>query len=94
MKVQDKQHIRAWVSGKVQGVWYRNSTRQVAERLQVHGYAKNLPDGRVEVLAYGDAKAVSQLIDWLHDGPEAAIVTEVKTEQVEGEATPLGFEVC
>ncbi|AZZ93380.1 acylphosphatase [Hahella sp. KA22] len=92
--MQDKQHIRAWVSGKVQGVWYRNSTRQVAERLHILGYAKNLPDGRVEVLAYGDAEAVSQLINWLHDGPEAAIVTEVQTEQVEGETPPLGFEVC
>ncbi|MDG9671935.1 acylphosphatase [Hahella sp. CR1] len=92
--MQDKQHIRAWVNGKVQGVWYRNSTRQVAERLHILGYAKNLPDGRVEVLAYGDAEAVNQLIDWLHEGPEAAIVTEVKTEQVEGETPPLGFEVC
>ena len=56
---------RCLVSGKVQGVFYRASTAERARELGVTGYAKNLPDGRVEVLACGDEAAVQQLLDWL-----------------------------
>ena len=65
------------VSGKVQGVFYRASTREQAMALGLTGYAKNLPDGAVEVLACGDAEAVAALERWLWEGPPAARVEEV-----------------
>ena len=70
---------RYFVSGRVQGVFFRASTRQQAERLGLHGWAVNLPDGRVEVLAAGPAAAVQQLGEWLHEGPPAAKVLSVET---------------
>ena len=68
---------RFLVSGKVQGVWFRASTRDVAVRLGLCGYAKNLPDGRVEVLAAGDAIAIEALATWLRHGPPLACVDAV-----------------
>ncbi|PJE80702.1 Acylphosphatase [invertebrate metagenome] len=62
------------VSGRVQGVGFRWSTQQKAQALQLSGYAKNLMDGRVEVLACGSEKAVSNLIAWLRHGPSTARV--------------------
>lgn len=85
---------RCLVSGKVQGVFFRASTRQKAVELGCAGYAKNLADGRVEVLAIGDPAAVAQLIDWLRIGPPAARVSEVAVEMLELEALgqiPAGF---
>jgi acylphosphatase len=85
---------RCLVSGKVQGVFFRASTRQKAVELGCAGYAKNLADGRVEVFAIGDPAAVAQLIDWLRIGPPAARVSEVAVEMLELEALgqiPAGF---
>lgn len=65
---------RFHVGGKVQGVWFRASTRDQAVALGLRGYARNLPDGRVEVLAVGDATAVETLADWLSHGPSMARV--------------------
>ena len=68
------------VSGRVQGVWYRASTREQAHRLGVCGYARNLVDGRVEVLACGEQQAVAALQNWLWQGPPHARVTEVSCQ--------------
>jgi acylphosphatase len=65
------------VSGRVQGVWFRASTRQQAEQLGLSGHAVNLPDGRVEVVACGSEAAVEALATWLWRGPELASVTDV-----------------
>jgi acylphosphatase len=65
------------VSGRVQGVWFRGATREQAVRLGVSGYACNLADGRVEVLACGTPEAVAQLREWLRTGPSMARVSEV-----------------
>jgi acylphosphatase len=67
----------------VQGVFYRASTRQRADLLGVTGYARNLADGRVEVLACGEPAAVAALCDWLWEGPPAASVTEVTVEELD-----------
>lgn len=72
--------MRYLVSGKVQGVFFRASTRFEAERLKITGYARNLPDGRVEVLACGQADAVDQLRNWLTRGPAQARVEGVSSE--------------
>lgn len=74
---------RCLVSGRVQGVWYRASTQQEALRLGVTGYAKNLADGRVEVLACGPEAAVEELCQWLWQGPRHAEVTAVVCESAE-----------
>ena len=80
------------VTGKVQGVYFRHSTRQRAERLAIRGHARNLPDGSVEVLAHGASAAVEELLQWLHQGPRMARVDEVQELKVEGDAAPTGFE--
>ncbi len=65
------------VRGKVQGVWFRASTRAQAERLGLRGHARNLADGSVEVIAAGDADAINALERWLHVGPPLARVDAV-----------------
>jgi acylphosphatase len=75
--------LRCIVSGRVQGVFFRASTQRQARQLGVTGYAKNLPDGSVEVLACGDASAVQRLAAWLRVGPPAANVTAVECEAVD-----------
>ena len=69
--------VRCYVSGRVQGVWYRACTRRKALELGITGYARNLPDGRVEVLACGEETAVTALREWLWEGPPRAQVTDV-----------------
>jgi acylphosphatase len=70
------------VGGRVQGVFYRATVAQRARELGVTGYAKNLPDGRVEVLACGEAEAVQTLIDTLWTGSSASHVTSVEVTDV------------
>lgn len=81
---------RFLVSGRVQGVFYRASTQAEAERLGLTGWARNLNDGCVEVLACGDADALNELARWLQDGPPRARVEAVKELAVECEP-PSGF---
>ena len=81
------------VSGKVQGVWYRASTREQALRLDLCGYAKNLDDGRVEVLAAGPEDAIDQLERWLWRGPELATVENVMREEISAAPELFGFDV-
>ena len=74
---------RALVEGKVQGVWFRGSTQEQARKLGVHGWAKNLPDGRVEVLMCGSEEAVFLLQQWLYQGPPLAKVSGVEVTEDE-----------
>lgn len=73
---------RCYVAGRVQGVFFRASTRSRADALGVTGHARNLPDGRVEVLACGSPSGVEALCRWLWEGPPAAHVTAVDVEPV------------
>jgi acylphosphatase len=79
---------RFLVSGRVQGVFYRASTREQARGLGLAGHARNLPDGRVEVLACGDAAALDALERWLWRGPPAAEVESVLREPAEAPDGP------
>lgn len=74
------------VRGKVQGVWFRASTRDVAVRLGLTGHARNLANGDVEVLAMGDAEAIATLADWLQQGPPLARVDAVLRSDAEAVA--------
>lgn len=71
---------RFLVSGRVQGVFYRASTRERALALGLSGYARNLPDGRVEVVASGADAAIEALEQWLQQGPPGARVDAVSRE--------------
>lgn len=70
--------IRLIIEGRVQGVWFRESTRRKAASLGVKGWVRNRRDGTVEVLAEGPENAVRELISWCHHGPSAASVTRVQ----------------
>ena len=69
---------RCLVGGRVQGVYYRASAARRARELGVHGYARNLADGRVEVLAYGEDDSVKVFVKWLWIGSSASKVTSVQ----------------
>ncbi len=73
---------RFFVSGTVQGVFFRAGTVRMAGQLGLRGYARNLPDGRVEVLAVGAATSLDALAGWLGQGPPRATVTGVVAEEL------------
>ncbi|GAA6172742.1 acylphosphatase [Colwellia sp. KU-HH00111] len=74
------------VSGKVQGVYFRASSQQKAIDYGLSGYAKNLPDGDVEVFISGDDKDVEKMLAWLAHGPEQAQVDQIEHQQVAWQA--------
>ena len=78
---------RSFVSGRVQGVFYRATCVRKATELGLRGHARNLADGRVEVLACGDSAAVEAFLAWLWEGSSASKVTDVASEHADpGEA--------
>ncbi|GAB4248593.1 MAG: acylphosphatase [Thermoleophilia bacterium] len=79
--------VRVFIEGKVQGVYFRDTTARLARRKGVGGWIRNLPDGRVEAVYEGDSEAVQDMIEWSWNGPEAATVTNVQVhdETPEGE---------
>ena len=85
-----KRCLRFVVAGRVQGVWYRGSTREQAQLLGIDGWAENLPDGRVEVVACGAQEAIEQLREWLWEGPPLARVTGIEVEELDCRP-PAGF---
>lgn len=75
-----------WVSGIVQGVFYRASTADVARSAGLSGWVRNLPDGRVEAVLEGPPSAVERVLDWMRSGPPRAVVEDVRViaEPAEG----------
>lgn len=78
-----KKTMHCFVSGRVQGVCFRMATREQAMLQGINGWVRNLPDGRVEVMASGDESRLKQLHDWLHKGPDLARVLSVEREELE-----------
>ena len=78
-----KVRIHLIIEGRVQGVWFRESTKRKACSLGVYGWVRNLPDGTVEVVAEGDEDKVRELVKWCHKGPPAAKVTNVRENEEE-----------
>ena len=79
------------VGGRVQGVFYRATAARRAQELNIRGYARNLPDGRVEVLAQGEDAAVAAFIQWLWIGSIASRVTAVEVREASASQLPEGF---
>ena len=73
------------VSGRVQGVFFRDNTRRKAEELGLTGYAKNLPDGTVEVVAEGNEDKINELIEFIKKGPGIAMVEGINLKHKEPE---------
>jgi acylphosphatase len=73
------QRVTLIVHGRVQGVFYRDSTMRMARDLGLSGTVRNLPEGTVEIVAQGPGTALDALIKWAHEGPPSAVVSEVET---------------
>jgi acylphosphatase len=76
-------HIDITVKGKVQGVFYRASTKAVADQLGVKGYVSNEANGDVFIAAEGDKMSLEMFLDWCKEGPENAVVTSVESHEGE-----------
>lgn len=85
--------IRCRVHGKVQMVMFRDFVQKKARSLTLAGYAQNMPDGSVEVVAQGEEKNLKRLITYLHEGPLHADVSRVDVEWGEIEERMQGFEI-
>lgn len=82
----ERVRARVVVDGRVQGVYFRQSTQQEARRLGVDGWVRNLPDGRVETVFEGDPLTVERAVAYVRQGPPRALVTSVEESREE----PLG----
>ena len=82
------------VGGRVQGVFYRATAARRARELGIVGHARNLPDGRVEVLARGDEASVSVFVEWLWTGSSASRVTTVEVTDADARSVRPGFRTA
>ncbi len=88
----DRTRVHVFVSGTVQGVYYRATTRDTARDAGVDGWVKNLEDGRVEAVFEGPEADVESMVEWCHEGSPAADVNDVQAEYGEPEGED-GFEI-
>ncbi|WP_049899367.1 acylphosphatase [Halococcus agarilyticus] len=90
--MSNRTRAHVFVSGTVQGVYYRASTRDAARERDVDGWVRNLDDGRVEAVFEGEEDAVESVVEWCHTGSDAASVesVEVEYDDPDGES---GFEI-
>lgn len=88
---RERAHVR--VSGNVQGVFFRDSTREKATQLGLAGWVKNLPDGSVEALFEGPSERVREMARWCEEGPSHAAVESVDVEYEETGEDLGSFEV-
>ncbi len=93
MESGDRERAHVYVSGQVQGVFFRDSAREKAEQLGLNGWVKNLPDGKVEALFEGPSDKVREMVRWCEQGPSHAEVENVDTEFEASEGDLTGFEV-
>lgn len=77
--------VHIWVTGHVQGVWYRKFVRINAVKLGITGWVRNLPDNRVEAVLQGEKDLIEQLIKMCHDGPPFAEVRDIQVEWEDAE---------
>lgn len=85
--------IIIYVTGRVQGVFFRASTQHKAKELLLRGYVQNEPDGRVKIEAEGEDTAINHLVEWCKKGPELATVEHIQTKESEDVKGFEGFEI-
>jgi acylphosphatase len=93
MENKDYERAHVYVAGDVQGVFFRDSTREKAQQLGLSGWVKNLPDGRVEALFEGPSQKVREMVRWCEQGPPHAAVENVDVEFDTAGEDVSGFEV-
>jgi len=93
MTTTSRRRVRAFVSGIVQGVWYRKRTHDEATRLGLSGWVRNLPDRRVEFVVEGAPADVEQLLHWARHGPPDARVDGLEVEELPPEGVDSPFEI-
>ena len=89
----ERKRLHLVIEGRVQGVWFRGSTRRMARSLGVSGWVKNRVDGKVEAVLEGDAGAVRKLAEWCRQGPPGAHVTGVEEQEENWEGGFDSFEI-
>jgi acylphosphatase len=85
--------VKILVTGRVQGVYFRMFTQNKAKQFGIKGHARNLPDGRVEIIAEADHGSIEQLIKWCHKGPVTARVDHVEMTELEPDEVLTSFEI-
>ena len=88
-----KKTVHVYVEGKVQGVWFRASTKQEAERLGLTGWVRNMRDGRVEAMMEGRSEKVDEMIKWCHSGPPLSSVNKVTVEELNDPINASEFRI-
>ena len=83
--------VRLAITGRVQGVGFRESMRVVAQALEINGWVRNCEDGSVEAITQGNEFAIEQLVAWCHNGPPGANVKYVNADLVESSETFIAF---
>lgn len=91
--MSDKTRTHLFISGLVQGVFFRANTAQKAKQLGLTGWLKNLPDGRVEAVFEGEKEKINQIIEWAKEGPSSAQVNDVEVENEEYKDEFNNFEI-
>jgi acylphosphatase len=89
----DIARAHVWVTGRVQGVYFRQNTRREALRRGLRGWVRNLVDGRVETVIEGEKDAVEAMVAWCRHGPPDAYVDQIDVEWEEAEGNLTGFDV-
>ena len=89
----ERERARVRVTGRVQGVFFRDSTRQNAERLGLSGWVRNAPDGAVEAVFEGPSEGVREMVRWCEEGPPQASVESVSADFGPAQGDLAGFEV-
>lgn len=88
-----KTRIHVIISGKVQGVWYRASTKQKADELGIYGWVRNMANGNVEAVFEGEKQALDEMIAWCWIGPRHAQVSDIKKLPLQSNDAFTGFVV-
>jgi acylphosphatase len=91
--MMDMSQAHVWISGKVQGVFFRHHTRVEAVNRGLRGWVRNLPDSRVEAVFQGDKGSVEGMIQWCHAGPELATVKDVYSIWEQADQEFQDFEI-
>ncbi|MEM1575609.1 MAG: acylphosphatase [Nitrososphaerota archaeon] len=89
----EKARAHVFISGLVQGVFFRWNTKKMADKLQLSGWVRNLPDGRVEAIFEGDKESIEKMIEWCKKGPPEAIVEKVEIIWEEFKGEFKGFKI-